>query len=125
MTVEDRLAQFHGRRYLNLETYRKDGRAVRTPLWFAEADGLLYVYTLADSGKVKRIRRNGRVRIVPSDLRGTPKGEWIEAEAELLTGERAASGDRLLSQKYVGKRIGDLFRKLRPKPRVVIAIRPR
>jgi hypothetical protein len=125
MTEADKLAQFHGRRYLNLESYRKDGRAVRTPLWFAEADGLLYVYTLADSGKVKRIRRNPRVRIVPSDIRGTPRGEWIEAEAELLEGERAASGDRLLSQKYMGKRIGDLFRKLRPKPRAVIAIRPR
>ncbi|HSA93397.1 MAG TPA: PPOX class F420-dependent oxidoreductase [Terriglobales bacterium] len=124
MSATDRLAQFHGRRYLNLESYRKDGRAVRTPLWFAEADGLLYIYTLAESGKVKRIRRNPRVRIVPSDIRGTPRGEWIEAEAQLLEGERAASGDRLLSQKYVGKRIGDLFRKLRPKPRAVLAIRP-
>ena len=124
MSVTDKVAQFRNRRYLNLESYRKDGRAVRTPLWFAEEDGLLYVYTLADSGKVKRIRHNPRVRVVPSDIRGKPLGEWGEAEAVLLEGERAAHGDRLLSQKYFWKRVGDLFRKLRPKPRAVLVIRP-
>ena len=124
MSVTDKLAQFRNRRYLNLESYRKDGRAVRTPLWFAEEDGLLYVYTLADSGKVKRIRHNSRVRIVPSDMRGNPKGDWIEAEATLLDGERAAHGDRLLSRKYSWKRVGDLFRKVRPRERAVLALRP-
>ncbi|HXE91611.1 MAG TPA: PPOX class F420-dependent oxidoreductase [Terriglobales bacterium] len=124
MNATDLLAQFHGRRYLNLESYRRDGRAIRTPLWFAQDGGLLYIYTLADSGKVKRMRRNPRVRIVPSDIRGNPKGEWIDAEAELLAGERAAHADHLLSRKYFGKRVGDLFRKLRPKPRAVLAIRP-
>ncbi len=125
MSAEDKLGQFRDRRYLNLESYRKDGRAVRTPLWFAEEDGLLYIYTLADSGKVKRIRHNPQVRIVPSDIRGDPQGDWIEAEAALLEGERAAHGNQLLSRKYFGKRVGDLFRKLRPKPRAVLAIRPR
>ena len=50
--------RFSGRNYLNLETYRKSGVAVRTPVWFAEQGGILYLYTLADSGKVKRIRNN-------------------------------------------------------------------
>lgn len=69
------LAQFDGARYLNLETYRRDGRAVRTPLWFAESGGLLYVYSLADAGKVKRMRNNPRVRLAPCDIRGKLKGE--------------------------------------------------
>lgn len=34
-SVDARLAQFTGRNYLNLESYRKSGKAVRTPLWFA------------------------------------------------------------------------------------------
>jgi PPOX class probable F420-dependent enzyme len=74
---------FSGHRYLNIETYRKSGVAVRTPVWFAEKDGQLYLYTLADSGKVKRIRKNPRVRVAPSDIKGNPLGEWREGEARI------------------------------------------
>ena len=57
------LAQFVNQSYLNLESFRRDGTPVQTPLWFAEDDGVFYIYTLANTGKVKRIRRNPRVRI--------------------------------------------------------------
>ncbi len=50
-----------------------NGTGVVTPVW-----GKLYVWTGADSWKVKRIRNNGRVRLVPSDARGNPEGEWEE-----------------------------------------------
>ena len=67
-----RLAQFADQQYLNLETYRKDGRAVRTPVWFAEDEGgVLYLRTVKDAGKVKRIRRQARVRVAPCDMAGT------------------------------------------------------
>src|SRR5262245_13493315 len=51
------LTPFVGQRYLNLESYKRDGTPVQTPVWFAEEQGVLYVYTLANAGKVKRIRR--------------------------------------------------------------------
>lgn len=117
------LAQFAGRNYLNLESYRRTGKAVRTPLWFAEEEGVLYVYSLADSGKVKRLRNDPRVRVVPSDLRGNPKGEWMEARAEILDAEGAARGHRLLRQKYVMKRLFDLLGRLKRRRHAVIAIR--
>ena len=120
----DPLAQFRGRKYLNLETYRKSGAAVRTPLWFAqdEAEGVLYVYSLADSGKVKRLRNDPRVRIVPSDMRGTPQGEWVEARAEILDEAGAARGHQLLRQKYWMKRLFDFFGKLKGRRHAVMAI---
>jgi hypothetical protein len=34
---------------------------VKTPVWFVLHDGALYVYTEADSWKVKRVRNNPRV----------------------------------------------------------------
>ena len=123
--MSDKLAQFANRKYLNLETFRRNGKAVATPVWFAEADGELFIYSLADAGKVKRIRNNPRVRIVPCDMRGKPDGEWIEAKARLLAGEEADKANILLTRKYgLLKRIGNLFSKIMNRKRDVIAIRP-
>ena len=115
--------QFANQRYLNLETYRKTGHPVTTPMWFTEYNGALYIYSLADAGKVKRIRRNANVRVVPSDMRGKPKGEWLEAQARILDERGAELGHKLLNEKYRWmKRMGDIFSKLRKRDKVVIAI---
>jgi PPOX class probable F420-dependent enzyme len=45
----------------------------------------LYVHTDDSTGKVKRIRRNPKVRLAPSHFRGKPKAEYIDAQAELET----------------------------------------
>lgn len=119
----DRLSQFAGEKYLNLETYRKTGQAVATPVWFAQDGVVLYIYSLADAGKVKRIRNNPRVRVASCDMRGKLKGEWVEAQARIGQGAEAAKGHRLLDQKYgLFKKIGNLFSKLMNRERVVIAI---
>jgi uncharacterized protein len=121
---------FEHNRYLNLESFRKNGQGVRTPVWFAgdPAGGhpqRLYVYSEADSGKAKRIRRNSRVRIAPCDMRGKLLGDWIEARAEIATDEEAARGMRLLNHKYAPwKQLLDFFSKFKPRGRVVFAIRP-
>jgi len=116
------LAQFAGQNYLNLESYRKNGQPVRTPLWFAEERGVIYVYTLADAYKVKRIRNNPRVRIVASDARGNPKGTWVEGRARILDAAGAEHGHQLLRGKYFLKRFGDLFSRVMNRERVVIAV---
>ena len=71
--MPDAIAQFADAKYLNLETFRKTGLGVRTPVWFAadpsskldSRDAKLSVYSIADSGKVKRVRNNPRVRVAP------------------------------------------------------------
>jgi hypothetical protein len=119
----NRLGQFVHQKYLNLETYKKTGTPVATPVWFAEEKDTFYIYSLAHAGKVKRIRNNQKVRIVPCDVRGKPKGEWVEAKARILDAPGAARGHRLLNQKYGWmKRIGDVFSRLKRRARVVIAI---
>jgi hypothetical protein len=94
------LDQYKGQKYLNLETFRKSGAGVKTPVWFVEQDSVLYVRTIADSGKVKRIRNNGRVRIVPCKSGGEPLGEWDEARAELVDAGKAEQVNSLLKRKY-------------------------
>jgi len=94
------LDQFRKRSYLNLETYRKNGQAVPTPVWFVQDGGLLYVRTFASSGKVKRVRNNSRVRVVPCDYRGKPRGEWVEGQAQLVDEPEAERINQLLKKKY-------------------------
>jgi PPOX class probable F420-dependent enzyme len=110
-------------RYLNLETFRRTGQPVATPVWFVIDGNVIYVYSLADAGKVKRIRNNPRVRIAPCDVRGTLTGAWVDATARIVDERDAAPAQRLLRAKYGWqKRLFDLLRKIRPKPRAVIAI---
>ena len=113
-----------GRKHISLETYRRNGAGVRTPVWFAEADGVLYVYSLANAGKVKRVRATSRVRVAPCDLRGNLRGEWLEAEARVVDGEEAKRGQELLKRKYrPWKALGDFFSRLRGRRQAILAIR--
>jgi len=42
-------------------TFTRDGTAVFTPVWFAEANERVYLRTIAKSGKVKRFGSDPRV----------------------------------------------------------------
>jgi PPOX class probable F420-dependent enzyme len=126
-------AAFAGHNYLNLETFKKNGEGVKTPVWFAadpasdlaSAAARLYAYSTGDSGKVKRIRNNGRVRIAPCDLRGNLLGEWVEARAEIVTGAEAEYADRRLDEKYFPwKQLLNFFASFRRRGRVGFVIRP-
>lgn len=77
------IENFQNHKYLNLETFRKSGVGVRTPVWFVREGDALYVWTQANSGKAKRIRNNPRVRVAPCTARGDLLGEWVEAHAEV------------------------------------------
>jgi uncharacterized protein len=121
----EKLAEFAGEKYVNVASYRKNGSAVYTPMWFAEDGGVLYVYSLANTGKVKRIRNNPRVKIAPCDVRGKPKGAWVEALAQIVDASKAEYGHKLLNKKYGWmKSLGDFFSKLRKRERVVMTIQP-
>lgn len=87
-------------KYLLLTTYRKNGAAVPTPVWVTSEGDTLYAWSAVDTGKVKRIRRSGDVRIGPCDIKGKPTGEQVPATARLLD---QAGSDRvrsLIAKKY-------------------------
>ncbi len=89
MGQPEALSRFEGEKVISLETYRKNGEPVRTPVWFLEENGILYVHTDDSTGKVKRIQRNPKVRVAPSHFRGKPKAEYVDAQAELETSPEA------------------------------------
>ena len=128
--ADTRFASLQGRKYLNIETFRKNGQGVATPVWFAgesenSAPEKVYVYSTTDSGKAKRIRNNGRVRVAPCDVRGKLFGDWIEARAEIVTGAEAERGMKLLNKKYMPwKQLLDFFSLFSRNKRVVFLIHP-
>jgi len=125
--MPDALAQFASAKYISLETFRKTGVGVRTPVWFAPdpaAPQVFYVYSEADAGKVKRIRNNAHVRVAPCDMRGNLRGAWVDGQARLIDGAEADKGQELLIRKYGWmKRIGDFFSRLMGHKQTLLLIR--
>lgn len=121
--------------YVSLATFRRSGAEVRTPVWIAPDGDRLVVYTNARSGKVKRLRNDGRVRLAPCDARGRLRGRgegraaWVDARARLL--EEPSERDRALEalfRKYgLQMRAARLLARLsgRWSQRAAIEIRPR
>jgi PPOX class probable F420-dependent enzyme len=97
----DRFKSLTEQKYLNLETFRKNGVSIRTPVWFVNQGEILFVRTMANSGKVKRIRNNGQVNIAPCKMDGSVLGAWLPAKAhEVMDEDTGRKVDHLLDQKY-------------------------
>jgi uncharacterized protein len=98
--TEDQLSPFSGEKTMCIETYRKTGEAVRTPVWFIEENGELFVRSDSRTGKVKRIRNNPKVRVAPCTFGGTLKGDWVDGEARILEQGQSEHVFNLLNKKY-------------------------
>ena len=107
------LELFKDNKYLNLATYRKNGNLVPTPVWFVQDQDGLYVRTIANSGKVKRVRNNPQVQVAVCDARGNLLGDWFQARAQLVDEETAEKVNSWLRKKYgLQKLFFELFGKL-------------
>ena len=101
--------------YVNLATFRRNGREVRTPVWIAGSAARYYVFSEGGAGKVKRIRANGRVRLAACDFRGRLlRDTWLEGRGRVVhepeVVERAYAA---LRRKYGWQmKLGDVFSKL-------------
>ncbi|HWP78450.1 MAG TPA: PPOX class F420-dependent oxidoreductase [Candidatus Nitrosotenuis sp.] len=118
----DKLAELERHKYINLETYKKSGQAVKTPVWFVISGAQIFVTTRPDTGKVKRIKNNQKIRIMPCGMKGEPKGDWIEATARFANESETENAIRLRNKKYgfKAKLVGAFaYRGIKP---VVIAI---
>lgn len=88
-------------RYILLTTYRRDGTAVPTTVWFARIGDEVVVPTGGTTGKVKRIRNNPSVTMVTSGIRGKVKSDvTVPGTARFLDGEDAAVAKEALRSKY-------------------------
>ena len=119
---DPKLARFRGQKYISLETVKKNGEGVKTPVWFVLHNNALYVYTEADSWKVKRIRNNPRVRVAVCNIRGDVKGQWLDGTASIVDGDERLAADKLLDRKYFLKVIFNFLSRINRHTRAMIRI---
>jgi uncharacterized protein len=107
-------------KYVLFTTFRRDGRAVSTPVWLVQMpDGEFGFSTGSESGKAKRLRHTPRVTLQGCDRSGgDAHGPVYDAQARLVTGTELAQVRAAITAKYgamatalgvaesVGKRIG-------------------
>jgi PPOX class probable F420-dependent enzyme len=78
--------------YISLETFKRDGNGVRTPVWFARNGDALYVFTDGTSFKVKRISRSSKGKVAACNASGKSiTSPWYDAKVEIL--EKGAEED--------------------------------
>ena len=82
--MNDRDVPFAAERYISLETFKRDGAGVKTPVWAAPLEGALVVMSAGEAYKVKRLRRDPRVRVAACDVRGNVRGEWREGKGRIV-----------------------------------------
>lgn len=116
-----------GEQFINLTTFRKNGNAILTPVWFAEKDGKFYITTNADAGKAERIRNNGHVKFAPCDARGEIHGEELTGMATVHSADSATGklANEALKQKYgLMKRAFDLLGWVRRSEMIFLELSP-
>jgi PPOX class probable F420-dependent enzyme len=125
MPAKGTLQDIEGRNYCVLVTYKRSGEPVPTPVWFGVGDGRFYTRTEADSWKVKRIRRNQRVRVAPSTMRGRPLGPPFEGVARVLEPAEFERAERAVAANYgIDRRLYMRFFGERPDNAAYIEVEP-
>ncbi|WP_067899000.1 PPOX class F420-dependent oxidoreductase [Nocardia vaccinii] len=92
------LARSH---YALLRSYRRDGTAVDTPIWF-RLDGSILLFRTKIGPKTRRLANSPRVELRPCDYRGRITGDHLAVTgcATILSGEDAEAANRALRERY-------------------------
>ncbi len=88
------------KKYISLETYKKNNQSVRTTVWFVIQNNLVYVITREKTGKVIRIKNNPHVKISVCTFNGKSTGKWISGQATKVLGEESETAIDLRKKKY-------------------------
>ena len=94
------LSEIEPQKYISIETYRKDGTPVQTPVWFVVKNEQLYIVTRDKTGKIKRIRNNQKVKIATCTIKGKITGQWIQGSAKILTDSETQKAVDWRDKKY-------------------------
>lgn len=112
------LEEIKSEKYILLETYRKNGEPVKTPVWFVINDDFVYVVTRSYTGKVKRLQNNPKVKFALCTIKGKVTEEWISGTAKILDESQTKNTIKMRDKKYgfmakitkfLNKNKGELF----------------
>lgn len=91
---------FDKSRQILLVTFKRSGEAMPSPINHGGDDGKLYVSSDASTGKVKRIRNNPNVVVVPCSLRGKPQGQPVAGIARILPESDHPLAERVIAANW-------------------------
>jgi PPOX class probable F420-dependent enzyme len=87
--------------YIDLESFKRDGSTAHTPVWCAPLDGRIVIFTAGDSFKVKRVRRDPRVRVRACNVRGDSRGPASTGRCAIVDDpDHEARAYQALTRKY-------------------------
>ncbi len=97
----DLLGELSTTRYAMLRTFRKDGTAVDTPIWF-DVQGNVVVFRTKVGPKTKRLAARPDVELTACDYRGQPGNDarTFTGRATILSGIEAQEANRALHRRY-------------------------
>ncbi len=99
--MSDAIRALQGESYINLETFKRSGEGVKTPIWFAHQGTDLVFMTNGKSWKCKRLARNSACKLAACGVAGGIKGPWFDGVCvELTDGAEVAAAADLLLKKY-------------------------
>ncbi|NGP08713.1 PPOX class F420-dependent oxidoreductase [Rhodococcus sp. 14C212] len=87
-------------KYVLLTTFRKDGTPVPTAVWAAADADRLLVWTVTDSYKVKRLRRDPRITLAVCDVRGNPRSAAVPGTATVLDAAGTERARAVIARSY-------------------------
>ena len=85
---------------ISLETYKKDNQPIKTPVWFVIKKNIIYVVTRDQTGKIRRLKNNQKVKIATCTFKGKIIGEWMMGTAKILTDEESNEVEKWRNKKY-------------------------
>src|SRR4051812_24594841 len=83
-----------------LETRRRDGSWVPTPVNPVVENEHVFFRTWRESGKAKRLRNDPMVHLAPSTTRGRPTGRRFSGRATLLRGVDEQHAAAMINRRY-------------------------
>ena len=85
---------------ISLETYKQDNQPIKTPVWFVIKKDLIYVVTRDQTGKIKRLKKNQKVKIATCTFKGKIIGKWMTGTAKILTENESREIEKWRNKKY-------------------------
>lgn len=89
-------------RVLLLETFKRDGSGVITPVWFIQEGDTIYTSTPSETWKAKRLRANPKARIAGADAAEQPATDWFDVTGRFVEGAEAQRIYDAIDKRYGG-----------------------
>ena len=95
-----KLEEIDSEKCISLETYKENNQPIRTPVWFVIKKDLIYIVTRDQTGKVKRLRNNKKVKIATCTFKGKIIGKGVDGTAKMLADAESKEVEKWRNKKY-------------------------